>query len=67
MKLKTNPSTNHGTAVLVVITIVALLGVLAVANSRMLFFLKKEIQMVEKEQLKKYQPQTHPIAAPQKP
>ena len=49
----------RGSAVIVVLALLAIITVYVVANSRTLFHLKSELKLIEQQQLKKFTPAKH--------
>ena len=56
-----------GTMLIVVMALLAIISMLLVCNSQILFTLKQDLQRVEKLQLKKYAPASAQPAAPSTP
>ncbi len=52
--------TNRGSAVLVVLVLLAVMGTLAVSNTRVLSGLKQDLRILEKQQLEKFRPPSSP-------
>lgn len=59
-----NPKRERGSATILVLALVAIMMVFLTANQRVLYHLKREVRLVEQQQLKKFQP---PVAKPAAP
>lgn len=56
MKLIRHSSQPRGSAVVVMLVIIAILGIFVVANAKRLHQLKRELKIVERRQLEKFHP-----------
>ena len=53
MNLALQPSRRRGTALVVVLTLLTIMGVLMVCAAQSLFFVKRELKLIEKKQLQR--------------
>ena len=59
-----NPKRERGSATILVLALVAIMLVFLTANQRVLHNLKREVRLVEQQQLKKFQPPVEKPATP---
>lgn len=66
LTLNSKPRTQResGSATVLVLALVAIMMVFLTANQRVLYHLKREVRLVEQQQLKKFQPPAAKLAAP---
>ena len=63
-----NSKRESGSATILVLALVAILMVYLTTNQRVLHTLKREVRLVEQQQLKKFQPPAaKPVAVPARP
>jgi uncharacterized SAM-binding protein YcdF (DUF218 family) len=57
-------SAERGSTVLVILVMLSIMAAFAIANSRTTYQLKRQLQLIEKRQLKRYEPTAGKVATP---
>ena len=64
MKLRFQSTPQRGTALLVVMALLVIMSVFMVCTAQSIFFVKRELKLIEKKQLQRYETKAAPGARP---